>query len=162
VGFLVRLTYRFLEVPFRDDATSSVRQVFQEDLGNSVLYRVFANFKSADGKWHGLFPLIYDTGAMITLLPSRMFELLKVGRYATATLRGISPKPELRVRLCKLTLKLQDENGNESTELSAWTAISFRDDLPFILGMKDLATKHSLIADFKNVRLSLDFCQSSA
>jgi len=154
---LVKLTYRFLEVPFRDDAIDSVRQVFQEDLGKSVLYRVFVNFKSTDGEWHGLFPLVYDTGAMITLLPSRMFELLKVGKYATATLRGISPKPELKVRLCKLTLKLQDENGNQSPELSVWTAIAFRDDVPFILGTKDLATKHSLITDFKNMRFSLDF-----
>jgi len=154
---LVRLTYRFLEVPFRDDAIDSVRQVFQEDLGRSVLYRVFANFKSTDGEWCGFFPLIYDIGAIITLLPSRMFKLLKVNRYAKATLRGISPKPELKVRLCRLTLKLQDENGNQSPELSVSSAISFRDDVPFILGMKDLATKHSLIADFKNVRFSLDF-----
>jgi len=154
---LLKLTYRFLEAPFRDDAVNSVRKAFQQDLGKSVLYRVFANFKSTDGKWYGLFPLVYDTGAIITLLPSRIFELLRVGKYATAALRGISPKPELKVRLCKLTLRLQDENGNQSPELSVWTAIAFRDDVPFVLGMKDLASKHSLTTDFKNMRFSLDF-----
>ena len=88
---MVRLTYGFLEAPFRDDAVDSVQQVFQEDLGKSVLYRVFADFKSTDGEWHGLFPLVYDTGAIITLLPSRMFELLKFGKYATAALRVFHP-----------------------------------------------------------------------
>lgn len=129
-----RLTYKFLDIPFRDDAVSSVRNIFQEDLGKSVFYRVLARFESSDGKWHGLFPLTYDTGAIITLLPARMFELLKVGRYATASLRGISPKPALKVRMCRLTLKLQDEEGYLSPELQVWCAIAVRDDVPFILG----------------------------
>jgi hypothetical protein len=89
-------------VPFRDDAISSVRQVFQEDLGKSVLYRVFANFKSNDGKWHGLFPLIYDTGAIITLLPLRMFELLKVSRYATATLKGYFTQARIKSEVMQI------------------------------------------------------------
>jgi len=69
----------------------------------------------------------------------------------------LSPKPELKLRLGKLTLKLQDADGNQSPELSVWTAIAFRDDVPFILGMEDLATKHLLTADFKNMRFGLDF-----
>ena len=154
---MVKLTYRFLEIPFRDDAVSSVEQVFKEDLGKSVLYGVLASFKSSDGKWHGLFRMIYDTGAIITLLPARMLDLLKIERYATASLRGISPKPELRVRLCKLPLKLHDEEGNQSHEHQVWTAISFRDDVPFILGMKDLATRHSLSTDVRKKKFSLDF-----
>jgi len=56
-----------------------------------------------------------------------------------------------------LTLKLQDENGDQSPELPVWTAIAFRDDVPFVPGMKDLATKHSLITDFKNMIFSLNF-----
>ena len=154
---MVRLTYRLLDALFRDDAINSIRRVFQEDLGKSVFFRVFANFKSTNGEWHGLFPMIYDTGAIITLLPSRMSKLLKVSKYAKASLRGISPKPELKVRLCKLTLKLQDENGNQSPELPVWSAIALRDDVPFILGMKYLVIKHSLATEKKNMTFSLDF-----
>ena len=154
---MVKLTYRFLDAPFREDAVSSVRKVFNEDLGKSVFYRVFANFKSSNGRLYGLFPMIYDTGAIISLLPLRMFRLLGVKRYSVTSLRGITAKPELKVRLCKLTITLQDEEGNISPEFSIWCAIAKRDDVPFILGMKDIATKHSFTTDFVKRKFSLDF-----
>jgi hypothetical protein len=66
------LKYRITEVSFRPEIADSVRKVYGVEIGKSYLYRVLALFKSRDF-WIGPLPMVYDTGAAVSLLPFRFF-----------------------------------------------------------------------------------------
>jgi hypothetical protein len=120
---LVELIFKFIEIPFGKEDRESVRIVFSEDIGKSFIYRVYARFKKKRGRRTSIFPMIYDTGAIVSLLPSRMSELIGIEKYAEGGLRGAISEWKLDVRYCKVDLFLEDERGNRSSEITAWRAI---------------------------------------
>jgi len=139
-----KLTYRIAEAPFRREVVESVKRVYGLDIGAGWIYRVFAYLRIKNG-WTSPFRMIYDTGAMVSLLPSRFYDILGVEKYASIKLMGISPESEVTARLTRATLRLEDIEGNRSPDMEAWVAIAERDDVPLILGLKDVADTHELI-----------------
>lgn len=90
--------------------------------------------------------MIYDTGAVMSLLPSRFYEMLNIEKYAPIKLVGIPPEAEVAARLSRITLKFLDAKGLESPEIESWVAIAERDDVPLIIGLKSIAETHDFIS----------------
>lgn len=83
----LRLTYRIAETEFRPDVADAVRQVYGIELGNGYVYNVLTSFRVNKG-WTSPFWMIYDTGAVISLLPLAFFRILRVEKYAPVKLMG--------------------------------------------------------------------------
>ena len=105
----------------------------------------------------GPIPMIYDTGAVISLLPFRFFKMLQLEKFAPIKLSGILPEMEIPARLVRATLKFMDLKGLESPEIEAWIAIVEREDVPLIIGLKSIAETHDFIVNFRNKTFTLDF-----
>jgi len=77
--------------------------------------------------------MIYDTGAAVSLLPLRFFDILGVRKYASIKLMGISPDIQIRARLTRAKLRFIDVKGKKSPKIEAWVAIVERNDVPLII-----------------------------
>ena len=120
------------------------------------LYRVLTLFKSKDF-WIEPSPMVYDTGAVVSLLPLRFSNMLDVERFAPVKLTGISPEMEIPARLVRATLKFVDLKGLESPEIEAWVAIAEREDVPLIIGLKSVAETHDFKVNFRDRIFTLSF-----
>jgi len=152
----LKLSYRITETSFRRDVADSVKKVYGLDIGKGYIYRVLTLFKSK-GSWVGPFPMVYDTGAVISLLPLRFFEMLNIEKFAPVKLTGISPEMEIPARLVRTTLKFVDLKGLESPEIEAWIAIAERDNVPLIIGLKSIAETHDFTVNFRYKSFTLTF-----
>jgi len=103
------------------------------------------------------FPMVYDTGAVVSLLPFRFFKMLNVKRFAPVKLTGISSEMEIPARLVRVTLKFIDLKGVESPEIEAWVAIAEREDVPLIIGLKSIAETHDFTVNFRDRTFTLSF-----
>ena len=152
----LRLTYRISKIPFLPETVNSVKKVYGIDIGKGEVYGVFVSFRTSEG-WTGLHRMIYDTGAVVSLLPLRFYNILGVEKYAPIKLTGIAPEVEVKVRLTRVILRLEDIKRKLSPEIEAWVAIAERDDVPRVIGLKDIANTHKLTVDPREQRFYLDF-----
>lgn len=150
------LAYHISLTEFRREVTESVRRVYGLDLGRSYVYNVFASFKTETG-WTNPVIMIYDTGAVVSLLPSRFRRILGVKKSAPIKLSGIVPEVEIDAGLTRTEMRLHDESGKTSRGLNAWVAIAEKDNVPTILGLKDVSETHDLRVDSKKKTFHLDF-----
>jgi len=151
-----KLTYRIAEAEFQPEVVESVRKAYGLDIGKGCVYSVFVSFK-AKADWTDPFWMIYDTGAAVSLLPLRFFDILGVRRYASIELMGISPEIKIQARLTRARLRFIDVKGEKSPEIEAWVAIAERNDVPLIIGLKDIADKHRFSTDPKLRQFYLTF-----
>lgn len=105
-----KLAYRIAETEFKPEVVSSVRKVYGLDIGKGYVYNVSVSFKGKDG-WTDPFWMVYDTGAVVSLLPLGFSEILGVEKYASIKLTGISPEMEIPARLTRTVLKFTDLEG---------------------------------------------------
>ena len=152
----LRLSYRIAETKFRPDIEDSVRQIFDAELGTSYVYPVAVSFKTT-GRWSDPLFMIYDTGATVTLLPARYADTFEVKKSVPIVLGGIVPSAQLKASLARLTLRFEDINGETSPDIQTGTAIAKRDDVPPVLGMKDVAATHKLVVSPKESKFYLEF-----
>jgi len=143
-----KLTYRIAEAEFQPEVVEAIREVYGLDIGKGCVYSVFVSFE-AEGDWTGPFWMIYDTGAAVSLLPLRFFDILGVRKYASIKLMGISSEMEIQARLTRAKLRFIDVDGKKSPKIEAWVAIAERNDVPLIIGLKDIANKHIFSTDPK-------------
>jgi len=151
-----KLTYRIAETEFQPEVVEAIKKVYGLDIGRGFVFTVFVSFKAKDG-WTDAFWMMYDTGAAVSLLPLRFFDILGVRKYASVKLMGISPEMEIWARLTRARLRFIDAKGKKSPEMEAWVAIAERNDVPLIIGLKDIADKHSFATDPKLKRFYLTF-----
>ena len=101
--------------------------------------------------------MIYDTGAVISLVPVLFQDLLKVERFVPIKLSSISPDAEVGAKLSRTTLRLSDIQGRTSPKIEAWIAIADKNNVPLILGLKDISDTHNFRVDSKKKMFYLDF-----
>ncbi len=118
-----RLSYTVSRTEFGPEVVSSVRRIYGLDIGKASVYRVLASFRTKT-LWTDFFGMIYDTGAVVSLLPAMFYGLLGVEKSAPVTLSGISPEMEIRARLTRAKLRLHDVRGRTSPTVEAWVAIA--------------------------------------
>ena len=152
----MKLSYEISQTEFKKEAVESVRRAFGLDLGTGCVYRVYASFRTKKG-WTGPFTMIYDTGAVVSLLPALFYDLLSVEKSAPVKLSGIAPEVEVSARLTRTSLRLRDAWGRSSPRIEAWMAIAERNNVPLILGLKDVSQTHDFRVDAKKRMFYLDF-----
>lgn len=150
------LTYDILEFPFNRETEQSVKDTFGSELGKASLYPVYVSLKTTSG-WTGLQRMVYDTGAVVSLLPSSYYDLLEVEKHARGKLGAVVPGSRLDVRLARAAYRFVDLAGNSSDEYQAWFAFAERDDVPRIMGLKDVSLTHRLKVDAGGGTFTLEF-----
>jgi len=150
------LTYSVFQPEFRAEIVQSVRRVYGLDIGKASVYRVLVSFRARTG-WTNPFTLIYDTGAVVSLLPAMFHDLLQVEKSASIKLAGIAPGVQVSARLTRTSLRLHDPRGKTSPTMDAWVAIAEKDNVPLILGLKDVSDRHNFRVDGRRKTFYLDF-----
>lgn len=152
-----RLVFSYRETKVKPDLEERIYEAFKTDFGYITSIPVTGVFKKKDGSWTSAINMTFDTGAAISLLPKWISKELEVDKYAPHELTGISKKPEclLPVNISRVTVKLLDIYGEESPEFELWVAFADRDDVPTILGMKDVVSNFRFESDPKEKKLYL-------
>ncbi len=105
-------------------------------------------FKTPNG-WTEAEYAIVDTGAHTSLLPSSLWKELGVQILADYFVRGIVPKKEctLEVQVGWVKGKIVDKEGNSTPEMKFRAFLAQTDNIPLIVGFKDLLDKLRLDID---------------
>ena len=92
---------------------------------------------------------ILDTGAFISLIPFSIWKNVEHEEIERHTVKGIIPGKEcsIDVIIGKIKLKLIDEE-NETGELNIYAYLAMTDEVPLILGFKDLLSKFRVCFDY--------------
>lgn len=100
---------------------------------------------------------VFDTGAGISLLPRYESREIGVERCVPHKLTGISKREEclVPVKISRVKSRLIDSQGSLSPEFELWVAFAERDDVPSILGMKDIINSFKLETDPEEKKLYL-------
>jgi len=115
-----------------------------------------AQFLKADGSWRTV-EAVFDTGAGISLLPRYESREIGVERSVPHMLTGISKREEclVPVKTSRVRSRLIDSQGSMSPEFALWVAFAERDDVPSILGMKDVINSFKFETDPEGKKLYL-------
>lgn len=89
---------------------------------------------------------IIDTGAPTSVIPFSMWKELPIIRITTHKVQRINPKPECSIPIIigKVKCVLLDERGNQTKETEIHAYLALTDEVPLILGFKDLLTEFRL------------------
>ena len=92
---------------------------------------------------------IIDTGAFISLIPRSIWKNVEHEEIARHSVKGIVPKKEcsIDVIIGKIKVKLIDEE-NETNEMDIYAYLAMTDEVPLILGFKDLLSKFRVCFDY--------------
>jgi len=114
-----------------------------------VRLRCYVQFENRAGET-GIHDAIIDTGAFISLIPFSIWKEAEVDRVADYHVGGVIPKPEcsIPVIIGRIGLRLIDEeNQTEKIDVHAYLALT--DEIPLILGFKDLLASFRVCFDYK-------------
>lgn len=114
-------------------------------------------FKTARG-WSTPMDAIIDTGAHTSILPQSIWKSIKVKKTGTFDIQGISSKTECRVPcdVGQITAQFIDESGNTSKELKMTAFLALTDEVPLIIGFKDILSEFKVCFNRKKNIAFLD------
>lgn len=153
-----RLVFPFEESRISPKIAEEIKKELNLDFGFVTSIPVLARFLKADGTWRTV-EMVFDTGAGISLLPRYVVEEIGVKKYVNHKLSGISKREEclIPVKISKVRTKLIDSKGNMSPEFEIWVAFADRDDVPSVLGMKDIIDNFRFTSNIKEKTLYLEW-----
>lgn len=154
------LIFPFVRSKVREEVSEKVKEVFDLEMGDFFLVSVSVRFKRFDGIWlDDTVRMFFDTGASISLLPKSMLDDLKVDKWVKHKMRGVVKKEECKIslKLCRVTARLEDDLENRSPEFEVWVGIADTEEVPALLGMKDIINSFKAGMDPLKERLTLQY-----
>jgi len=115
-----------------------------------VRLRCYVQFEKRTGEI-SVHDAIVDTGAFISLIPFSIWKDVEMDRFADHRVGGLIQKPEcsIPVIIGKIALRLVDEeHQTEKIDIHAYLALT--DEIPLILGFKDLLASFKVCFDYKD------------
>lgn len=116
---------------------------FNED---GFIERIFGTFIINSSYENEVFrsKIIFDTGAVITLLPGIILNHLENVNTIPHTMWGIIENEECKiiVDLCKINIQLIDKFANISPPITILAGFSRNPKVPILLGMKGMLSKY--------------------
>ncbi|UCE73545.1 MAG: hypothetical protein JSV56_11030 [Methanomassiliicoccales archaeon] len=108
------------------------------------------SFKIND-QWSKPETAIIDTGAHISVIPFSIWKVISVEHIGSHTLEGIVHKKEcmVPVDIGKIKCVLLDRKGNETRDLDVISFLAPTDDIPIVLGYRDLLTEFKICLGYK-------------
>ena len=101
------------------------------------------------GGWTPPRKAIVDTGAHISLLPFSLWKSLDARVVGNAKLKGIIPKEECEVYVAVGKVKgMLVDKENHTNEIEIYAFLSLIDEIPLIIGFKDLLEKFRVCFDY--------------
>lgn len=93
---------------------------------------------------------IIDTGAHISLVPFSIWKNAKVEHITDHYLQGVIPKKDctIPVSIGRVSCVLLDRQGNVSSELEMLAYLALTDEIPLVLGFKDLLSRFKVCFDY--------------
>jgi len=118
------------------------------DYGSLLRVMAKVRFKTPSG-YTKPYDAVVDTGAPTSLLPLDIWQDIEKTILADYVVRGVSPKPECKidVKISKIGCIVFDELGNQK-ELDVFAYLALVEDVPLILGFKDLLEKFDIQINF--------------
>jgi hypothetical protein len=106
-------------------------------------------FKTKKG-WTKPYSCIIDTGAHTSVIPLSIWKKLVYKTTGDYKMYGLSKKEEcsVPVSIGKITCIIVDETANQSKELSIFAFLAKTDQVPVIIGFKDILEKFKLVSNF--------------
>lgn len=100
-------------------------------------------------RWSVPKPAIVDTGAHISLIPRSLWRELPVRIIDTHYVRGVIPRKEcsLPVRIGEVDCMVIDEEMNSLGPHRMTAFLADADDVPLLLGFRDMLASVRLVAD---------------
>ncbi|MFQ5892026.1 MAG: hypothetical protein ACE5HW_04455 [Candidatus Methanofastidiosia archaeon] len=115
-----------------------------------ILHRItcFVKFKSKN-TYSDSYLAILDTGAHTSLIPNEIWKNIETEELAAHYIRGIIHKEEctLPVKVAKVKGIILDSKGNQSGDMKFHAFLCSTDDVPLILGIKDLLSEFKIVLD---------------
>lgn len=131
---------------FREFKSSDIEKC----ISNYKLIRLMCKLRlKTHTDWTPPIKAIVDTGAHISTLPFSLWKSMEVEVIGESKLRGIIPKKECEVSVAvgKVKCMLVDmENHTNEIEIHAF--LSLIDEIPLIIGFKDLLEKFKVCFDY--------------
>jgi len=114
-----------------------------------VRLRCYVQFEKRTGEI-GIHDAIVDTGAFISLIPFSIWKDVEVDRFVDHRVEGLIQKPEcsIPVIIGKIGLRLVDEE-HQTEKIDVHTYLALTDEIPLILGFKDLLASFKVCFDYK-------------
>lgn len=118
------------------------------DYGEFLRIVGWVQFKKLKG-WTEPSQAIIDTGAYTSLFPISLWQDFEVKIISDHYVRGLVPKKQCKidVRIGWISCKVIDKEGNITPEIKFRAFLALVDNIPLILGLKDLLDKFKLIID---------------
>ncbi|MCS4540933.1 MAG: hypothetical protein HY929_01210 [Euryarchaeota archaeon] len=115
------------------------------------------SFKTTKG-WTEAEDAIIDTGAHTSLLPLSLWQELDVKIISDHYVRGLVPKPECKidVKVGWVTGKIIDEHENSTPEIKFRAFLALVDNIPLIMGFKDLLERYHIDIDAMVSKASIE------
>ncbi len=140
------------------------RAVHVQDVVRVAVVEVIAQFKCSTTQWSPMTLMLLDTGASVSLLPLELLERLEINPVTCFehSFTGVMQKTECKVpaKICRLSMRLEDEQGSISPEwegLAAFTAVK---PLIPLLGMKDCLEHFNMAWDMEAGQVVLKWAKS--
>jgi len=120
------------------------------NFGRAIRIKTEVKFKQMKS-WSRSFFAIIDTGAYISLLPHDVWKNADVEIIGTNYwLRGLVPNSKFPVKLGRVKCVLLDSKLNISDGIGMLAFLSDSEQMPLILGFKDVLEKIKMFIDCKN------------
>jgi len=116
---------------------------------NIVRLRCYVQFEKRTGEI-SIHDAIVDTGAFISLIPFSIWKDVEVDRLADHHVGGLIQKPDcsIPVIIGKIGLRLIDEE-HQTEKIDVHSYLALTDEIPLILGFKDLLASFKVCFDYK-------------
>ena len=140
----IKMIKLYFELQVDEKLSKKVKEIDVLRLECDVAFRTF------DGEIKIYDAAIVDTGAFISLIPRSIWENVEHEKIASHVVRGIVPKKECSVDVIigKIKIRLIDEE-NETNEMEVYAYLAMTDEVPLIIGFKDILTEFKISIDFK-------------
>ncbi len=114
-------------------------------------------FKTPRG-WSTPMDAIIDTGAHTSILPKSIWKGIKTKKTGSYDIQGISSKTECRIPcdVGQITAQFIDESGSISKELKITAFLALTDEVPLIIGFKDILSEFKVCFNRKKNIAFLD------
>lgn len=101
--------------------------------------------------WSEPMDAIIDTGAHTSILPKTIWKGITTEIQDSYDIQGISTRPECKIP-CKVgtvTARFIDETNNTSDEIKMRAFLALTDEVPLIIGFKDVLSRFKVCFDHK-------------